>query len=105
MREGIRAGADLPSNLRATFIGGKQRLPDPAELLPGLAVDDVRAVEGNALVTTTLDGLGRSTIKMSGPSQELRGSADQLSIIYRWRHRQPQLWHMRCLCRPALDCL
>jgi hypothetical protein len=26
--------------MRATFIGGKQRLPEPAELLPGLAVDD-----------------------------------------------------------------
>jgi hypothetical protein len=40
MREGIRAVADLPSNMRAKFIGGKQRLPEPAELLPGLAVDD-----------------------------------------------------------------
>jgi hypothetical protein len=40
MHEGIRAVADLPSTLRAVFIARTQRLPEPAELLPGLAVDD-----------------------------------------------------------------
>jgi hypothetical protein len=47
MREGIRAVADLPSNMRAIFIGGKQRLAEPAELLPGLAVGHVQSVSAD----------------------------------------------------------
>jgi hypothetical protein len=47
MREGIRAVADLPSNMRATFIGGKQRLPEPAGDLRALRVDLDAAVKAS----------------------------------------------------------
>ena len=40
--------ADLPSNMRATFIAQMQRLPEPgSELLPGLDVGDVRALNAD----------------------------------------------------------
>ena len=39
--------ADLPSNMRATLIGGSSACPNPAELLPGLAVGDVRALNAD----------------------------------------------------------
>ncbi|WP_374210026.1 ATP-binding protein [Pseudarthrobacter raffinosi] len=35
MREGIRAVADLPSNMRATFIEGSSACPSPPSCCPG----------------------------------------------------------------------
>ena len=70
--------------MRATFIGGKQHLPEPgSELLPGLAVGDVRALNADldAAVKvsmlshlTPVSGKNFSGGEMS-PYQSRRGSS------------------------------
>lgn len=59
--------ADLPSNMRATFIGGSSACPSPAELLPGLAVGDMRAVSADLDAAMKASGLSHLTA-VSGES-------------------------------------